>query len=1348
MRIISLILLFTFSFVIHAQNYEMDAVAGQTINTCSGTFYDSGGSSANYSSNEHYTVTFCSDQAGSQISFNFSVFNTENGFDEMDIYEGTGTSGVQLVSGAAGGILTGQTIVSQGSGCLTFVFTSDASNSYEGWEAAISCVFPCQDFTANIIDASEDYYNGDTIQLCQNTDVTFTAAGTYPNNNVNYTQSDANSIFYWHFSDGTEISGMGLTSVSHSFTEGGAYVFLDVVDVNACDNSNLIMNTVMVSTNPSFTGTNITDTICPGEEVDFSGFVHTNPWIQSIPTITGDTTFLPDGDGTSYETSLTYNMFQPTATFTSSTDIESICLDLEHSYSGDLTISIICPNGQEVTLFDGYADQAIGNQYFGEPTDNSSNPGNAYTYCWSPSATNGTIESIGNNAPTYSYTDNDGEQVTNQQYFPGGTYEAIGNWDDLIGCPLNGDWTIHVVDNIPSDDGYIFAWSINWDTTLISSLWEFGNTYDSTLFSWSGDNITNQLNGVGTAIPSYMDTTEYYTFSVTDDFGCVYDTLVPVYIYPSSDLHCCVLPIPNAGIDDGICGLSIHLNASLFNTANSGAWTVTGPGNVSFDDTTSLTAIATADAYGAYTFTWTEYDPAGCFAADDVIINYYDGADISTTITEPLCYGGADGTASVVHNTTVDAPYTYIWDNGQTEQTSTGYSIGTYSVTVTNVHGCTSTSSATVTEPSQLTATTSSTNVNCFGGSDGTASIVAQNATPPYSYLWNDIASQTTNPAIGLTEGSYTATVTDANNCFITVTTSLSAPANPLSTNITSNDVLCNGSNEGNASVSVSGGTMPYSYLWSNGANSNNNQNIYAGTHFVTVTDANNCVITDSVEISEPTIMKCTIISHELLCLNSNTGSIVISMAGGVSPYSYHWSNGSSDQNIYNIPGGAYDLSITDANNCVLVVKDIELDEPMPVVANIFPSESTICLNSSQDLTASVVGGHPPYTYLWSTGETNTEINVSPTNEAQYSLIATDANNCISDITYAKVYVLPPITATATGNKEQICPGDPLNIIVDAQGGNENYFYVLQNGDTVSGNFIVYPNQTSTYIITISDDCGSPTGTASVDVKVLENPPLSFMPDIQYGCQALTVHFNEQSDDIGQTYEWFFGDNDPSNIGTDKNPIHIYKHYGIFDVSLIVTSVEGCKTSQTIDSLIKVYRLPEAKFFANPELVSTLKPEVSFINYTIGATDVNWSFGDGDSSIIFNPIHRYPEMANEYKITLVVISDKGCRDTVNSFVKVTEPITLYVPSGFSPDNDGINDEFIAVGSGINLDYFNMQIYNRWGEVIFESNDLYRGWNGKLNNDRYASNGTYYWLITYTDNNGIEYKKSGNVTVIR
>ncbi len=1268
MKNIQLLILLLLSFTIFAQTYEMDQVDGQTINTCSGTFYDSGGPNSDYSSNEDYQVTFCSDQAGSQIQLDFLHFYTESAsFDHVSIYDGVGTGGQLLVDNAGSRALDGAVIESQGSGCLTIVFHSDGSVQHDGWEAEISCSFPCQDFDINMASVSEPYYNGDTIRVCQNTPITFTAQGDYQNNNVNYTQSDNTTTYYWDFGDGTDTSAVGLTSVTHTFPEGGYRVTVDAIDVNGCDNSNLLRNIVMVSTTPIFAGTTITDTICPGETVSMQGQAMTNTWEQPLPAITGDTTFLPDGSGASYETSLTYDIFQSGATLTDVNNILSICMDLEHSYAGDLDIQLICPNGQTMQLYDGYNSSDIGGEYLGEPTDASSNPGTPYTYCWSPSATNGTMEDVGANPPTYSYTDNDGNTVTDHQYIPGGTYEAIGNWTDLIGCPLNGDWTIRVTDHMGADDGYIFAWTIDWDPSITVSLWTFGNTYDPNLYTWTGLNVSDQGNGQATALPNTSATDEPYTFHVTDDFTCTYDTTLTVNIRPTNSPLCCVVPTANAGQNDSICGLNIQLNATLDNPShNFGLWTVaSGPGTINFDDASLPNATITASTYGDYYLAWTEYNPDGCQASDTVKISFNPNPDISLQYNQLLCFGDVT-TIKVIHNNTVDAPYFYFWDTGETSDSIANAGDGFHKVTVVNRHGCISKDSVTLVEPTLLQV------------------------------------------------------------------------------DVTGDNLLCNSDNSGNVHAEVSGGTQPYSYIWNNNSNTQDLNNIPAGNYVVNVTDANGCIATDSLTITEPEVLTYNIQTTSLGCHGTNNGNIDLTVNGGILPYSYIWSNGETTQDLTNIGGATYSVTVTDSNNCRIVVNDIQITEPDPVIVSTTP-ETTICLSNDIDIISSVIGGTSPYVYHWSTGETTTTINVSPTDTTIYTLSVTDANGCASNLAETQINVRPPITANAISYDDEICPGDPFVVKVNATGGNGNYYYKLEDGRLMPDSFQLFPSQSRDYTIEVGDNCGTPSVLTSVHVNVLPAPPLGFLPDKTSGCEPLTVSFIENTDDFGQTYLWDFGDYQQS---TEKNPMHVYENAGNFDVTLTVTSPQGCKTTKHVYNFIHVYPLPTPKFSANPSTATVIKPDIYFRNHSIGAVNYYWDFGDGTEFIGESTIHTYPAYANNYIVTMVAESDKGCKDSSSTVVSITDYSTVYFPNAFTPDGDGINDVWKPKGAAIDLSYYTLMVYDRWGEIVWESTDYYEGWNGTLKNGKPATNGVYFYVLNYQDVNGVSYQKAGQFTLFR
>jgi len=291
------------------------------------------------------------------------------------------------------------------------------------------------------------------------------------------------------------------------------------------------------------------------------------------------------------------------------------------------------------------------------------------------------------------------------------------------------------------------------------------------------------------------------------------------------------------------------------------------------------------------------------------------------------------------------------------------------------------------------------------------------------------------------------------------------------------------------------------------------------------------------------------------------------------------------------------------------------------------------------------------------------------------------------------------------------------------------------------------PEQTTVITMTaVSSSCNSSV-TATDTIKVYDVPLPSFSSDITEGCVPLRVAFNCNNTEVGLSYKWNFG-NYGNNISNVKNPVQTYFESGLFNVTLSLTTANGCKRSATISDMINVFPKPNAKFYAEPPVVSVIKPEVSFFNLSTDNYNNYWSFGDGDSSLTVNPNHNYnPNNLGNFIVKLVVESDKGCKDTSKSVIKVEDIATLYVPTGFTPDNDGINDIFMVKASGVDLDDFEMKIYDRWGEIIYSFSDIYSGWDGKIKGKTVES-GVYKWLVVYKDFTGVFYTKSGNVTVIR
>ena len=308
--------------------------ANTTTTMCSGNFYDSGGSGGNYNSSESRTVTICPGVAGNKVKVNFTTFDLENNYDFMYVYDGPNTSAPTL--GAYTGAVGPGSVQATGtntSGCVTFVFTSDASITYTGWVASISCITPCETINS-VFNSATPAPVGGIIKVCQGATVTFNGSGTFSSG------SGAGATYSWDF--GNTLTGSGVSASTTYATPGVYFVNLNI-NKAGCVNYNKFNQVVQVSTTPSFAGTTTnTTSICLGQSATLIGSVTPTPYIQNCTPPVSGTTFLPDGSGTSYSTSIVVNCYNSGQTITSAADIQNICLNMEHSYQGDLSIQIIC----------------------------------------------------------------------------------------------------------------------------------------------------------------------------------------------------------------------------------------------------------------------------------------------------------------------------------------------------------------------------------------------------------------------------------------------------------------------------------------------------------------------------------------------------------------------------------------------------------------------------------------------------------------------------------------------------------------------------------------------------------------------------------------------------------------------------------------------------------------------------------------------------------------------------------------------------------------------------------------------------------------------------------------------
>ena len=845
-----------------------------------------------------------------------------------------------------------------------------------------------------------------------------------------------------------------------------------------------------------------------------------------------------------------------------------------------------------------------------------------------------------------------------------------------------------------------------------------------------------------------------YTYSWTENNnGCTNSDNVTI--------NYAVQPVANAGADNSVCLLTYQLQAVP--SVGVGTWTYTGPGIATFVNANVANTNVTVTLGGAYNFTWTENNGLGCVSSDIVVITFTQQPVANAGINISVCQlnMALQGVASVGTGTWTQqsGPGTITFTDANSPTTLvTASAQGIYSLlwTENNGNGCTSSDNMTATFTSQPIANAGSDNQIC----SQTISLLALPSIGTGTWfslpgagsaMFTNISSPNTSVTVSQ-YGTYNFVWNEnnGNGCNDQDTVKIIFDYVPTST-FTLSQINCFGDN---SNIIYTGNGVPAAtYTWNFGP-----ATIASGTgqgpyqiNFATAAifpislqvSQNGCTSAiTSLNITNPPLLTLSLTKNDVTCFGLDNGMVSTIVGGGTLPYSYLWSTGSVFSMVPSATAGTYILTVTDVNGCTKT-NQITVLEP-PQLAIDVPDYIAICNDSTLTITASATGGMFPYTLLWNTGGTSNTITVSPDTTTHYFVMATDANFCTS-LTNIEVFVYPILKLTATQSADSICSGETVIITPTASGGKgEPYSYFINGSPTITP-MILYPNTAQSYQIKVKDGC-SYMAQVDVPVFVYPSPNLSPSADKIQGCTPLSVQFNESTPDQGQTYIWSFGDN---QAAFTKNPMHIFKQPGTYTIGIIVTNIYGCKAEDPSLFTIEAYPIPEAQFEPIPAVASVIKPIISFNNYSTLATSVKWYFGDSDSSNVYNPVHYFPAYPpGIYDVTLIVLSDKQCSDTIMGKIEIKDEFTFYSPSAFSPDNDGKNDEFFVFGSNINPETFTLMVYDRWGEVIFKTNDIHEGWKGLVKGGEKAPVGNYSWICTFRDFKRILHEKTGAVTVIR
>ncbi|WP_420388274.1 PKD domain-containing protein [Roseivirga sp.] len=827
-----------------------------------------------------------------------------------------------------------------------------------------------------------------------------------------------------------------------------------------------------------------------------------------------------------------------------------------------------------------------------------------YTYSWSNGATTQDISNLVAGTYTVTVTDANGCTANTSVTINEPTALNLTTNASNVSCQGNGDGSIDL--NVTGGSG---AYTYFWNTGA------------------TGQDLSGLSPGT-------------YSVTVTDANGCTETTSVVITQPAALSLTVATSNVLCNGDASGAIDLTV--------AGGTGPYTYSWSNGETTQDLTGLVVN---------TYTVTVTDANGCTANTSAMISQPTALSLTTSKTDVLCNGDATGSIDLsVSGGTVG--YTYLWSNGSTDQDLNNVLAGTYSVTVTDANGCTETTSVTINEPPALVINTSQVDVNCKGESNGSIDLTVTGGNGAYTYTWSN--GETTEDLTSLAAGNYTITVTDENNCSATATITISEPPTLMTASYTQVNVLCNGDASGSIDLSIANATAPVSYAWSNGATTEDLNNITAGTYSVTVTDALGCITLSNIIISEPTALDLTSVKTDVDCNGNANGSIDISVSGGIGPYTYSWTNGASSQDLNNISSGSYSVTVTDANGCTIATT-VVINEP-PALTLSTTKVDVSCSGGSDGLVdLTVSGGTAPYTYAWNSGHTIQDLN--DISAGTYQVTVTDANGCSQS---SSVTVTEPGTelSASVSVTNIACKGQSTGAIdLTVTGGTAPYTYLWSFGATTED---VSSLPAGSYDVVITDDnnCLTITGITISEPAAALTINASTLDVSCSGGNDGAIDLTVSGGTAPYTYSWSNGSSaqDLSNLTAGT-------------YMLTLTDANGC-------SLNSSYTITEPVDLS----ITLSKTDVTCFGYDNGAIDATVTGGTGPYTYTWSNGEASEDIASlvagNYKLT--VTDAQGC--TASESVQIIEPTqitltTAVTDAGCNGGTNGAIDLTVSGGTG-------------------------------------------------------------------
>jgi gliding motility-associated-like protein len=731
------------------------------------------------------------------------------------------------------------------------------------------------------------------------------------------------------------------------------------------------------------------------------------------------------------------------------------------------------------------------------------------------------------------------------------------------------------------------------------------------------------------------------------------------------------------------------------------------------------------NSLSAALFNVTVTDANGCsLDSSNIEVSQPDSLFITPSSEDVLCSGGQDGLIDLDIFGGIE-PYFISWNNQIPDSTLIDtVSAGEYVYTLLDSNACVVSDTILINEPDELIITDSLINILCHGENTGEIHLAITGGTSPYLYsIDGGVTFQSQNYFDNLIVGSYSIVIKDANDCILSSPLyNIVEPLTSLTASLTSPNLLCF-SDTGTILLTVNGGIPNYSILWDNGTITQNLYGVGAGNYSVTILDENDCEVIDSINVSEPNEINVNAVITDLLCFEDGGGAINVTTSGGVLSYDYSWDNGDTIPDLANLLAGTYELTITDGNNCNHI-ESFTVVEPNPLGVSSNLTHVDCFGNSTGEVDITVSGGTQNYSFDWSNLSSNEDLSNIPA--GNYAVIITDINNCTIS---ASVNINEPTEITyAVSTIDLVCNNifeGEINIITS--GGTPGYSYSIDGGVSYQNSNVFTNLQAGNYSVWIKDanNCEKSQSYSITQPNGYSTDVIIQNIESCNGDATGSINFTISGNTPPYSYSW------SNNESTSSISGIIVGNYEV-----TVSDANNCEMTYSY-----FVSEPEAIFLDYDIQLASCeeKNDGAITTMVIGGTApyyYQWGTGETTSDLFYLSKGQY---------SLSISDSKGCTLPIKYFDVSFDGLNgcVEIPSGFTPNNDNIHDEWVIYGLSDFPDVV-VKIYNRWGQEIYSSKGYNKPWDGKFKGVDLPT-AAYYYVIELNESDKVF---NGTVTIKR